>query len=572
MKSTLVLSIFATLCTICQAQHYNAKENDIVINEIMADPTPTASLPPWEYVELYNASEEDINIKGWTIAIGSSEYRFTEDLVFRAEEYLILCHNDGVEELSRYGRCQGFPSFKITNSGCELALTDEEGFYISQVTFEMEWHSAAHKEEGGWSLEQIDPGNPCAGKRNWSSSLCVAGGTPGSKNSVNGNNIIKPKVDYVCLLTDNIIEIHYNQRMNAESITDVNNYTVTEMSSSPSEAYVTANDNSCVELVFVNDFDDDRLYTLTIDNISNCKDISADETIGIVFGRPKIVEANDIVINEILFHPINGCVEYLELYNRSDKVVDMSTMMVGTIKTVFPNPPDTSLKEICFASRPLLPHSYLLLSTDGDIVKSYYNSDAECFLDMKSSPTFPNEEGIVIICDKTRKLIDIIHYSDKMHYDLLTTTQGVSLERISPDKASADDDNWHSASFDTNYGTPGYKNSMAYDIKHNHEDIINITPEIFSPDGDGRNDNCGIHCTFDKEAYSLNIKIFDTEGNMIRELLHNSLVGQEICIIWDGCDDNRHIVSPGIYIILAEYFDLNGNVTREKKVVTVATS
>lgn len=547
----------------------NHSQNDIVINEIMADPTPAVALPSWEYIELYNASEEDINIKDWMLTIGSTKCNFKEDLVIQADEYLILCHDDAVEEMSRYGRCQGFSSFKITNSGCEIALLDDDEYYISQIEFELGWHSIDYKEEGGWSLEQIDAQNPCAGKHNWGSCNFGAGGTPGTKNSISRENIIQPKIDYVCLLSDNIIEIHYDQKMNAESLLDVNNYIIIETQSNPTECHISSNDNSSVELVFNHHFEEDRLYTLRINNMLNCKDISVGEETRIAFGMSQNAEPNDVVINEILFHPIDGCVEYLELYNRSDKVIDISQMMVGTIKQTFPNPADTVVKEICSEQRSILPHSHLLISIDGDIVKSHYNSTSECFLDIESLPSFHNEKGRVIVCDMSRMIIDEMHYSDKMHHDLLTETQGVALERISSEKSSYDDDNWHSAAYDVNYGTPGYKNSMSVEIVENTENIVSIVPEVISPDGDGHDDNCGIYCNLDKEGYSINIKIFDTEGNMIRDLLNNNLVGQKSCVFWDGCDDSRHVVTPGIYIVMTEIFDLNGTLRRLKNIVTI---
>lgn len=566
MKPLFLLFIFTSLCLcqcLCQSQ------DAIVINEIMADPTPAISLPEWEYVELYNVSDETINLKDWELTISSSEYHFEEDVILQADEYLIICHDNAVEDMSRYGRCQGFKSFKITNSGCEIALFDKGENYISQVEFSLDWHTDSYKEEGGWSLEQIDVRHPCAGKRNWGSSDCGAGGTPGTKNSISRENIIKPEVDYICFLSNNIIEVYFNQKMNVESLLDIDNYFVTETLSNPIEAHSASNDNSSVELIFSNDFEENRLYTLEIDNILNCKDVAADTKIKVIFGIAEEIEQNDVVINEILFNPTNDCVEYLELYNRSEKVVDISELFVGTIKSSFPNIPDTTLKEICSVSRSLLPHSYLLISIDGDAVKSHYNSDSKCFLDLKSMPSFPNEEGRVIICNETRNIIDEIYYSDKMQYDLLAETQGVALERISSERSSDAEDNWHSAAYDVNYGTPGYKNSMSMEIIENNENIIQIIPEIFSPDGDGHDDNCSIYLNFDKEGYSLNVKIFDTNGNMIRELLRNSLVGSETCVFWDGCDDNRHVVTPGIYIVMTEIFDTGGFMKRIKNVVVV---
>ena len=159
-----------------------------------------------------------------------------------------------------------------------------------------------------------------------------------------------------------------------------------------------------------------------------------------------------------------------------------------------------------------------------------------------------------------------------MHYDLLSETKGVALERITFNNSSLDKNNWHSASSNVNYGTPGYKNSMSMnEIEEIKNEEIYIIPEIFSPDGDGYNDNCAINYKLEENGFSININIFNSKGHLIRKLLRNCLVNSEGFTIWDGCDDNNHRVEPGIYIVQIELFDLEGNVERHRKVVVVAT-
>jgi flagellar hook assembly protein FlgD len=154
----------------------------------------------------------------------------------------------------------------------------------------------------------------------------------------------------------------------------------------------------------------------------------------------------------------------------------------------------------------------------------------------------------------------------------LVETQGVSLERISSENMSSDKNNWHSASYDVNYGTPAYKNSMSTDlIEINKDNEINIIPEIFSPDNDGFDDICNIYYDLDENGYTLNIKIFNSKGRLVNNLLNNSLVNNEGFVSWDGTDNNNHLLEPGIYIIQSEIFNLKGNVKRIRKVVVIAT-
>ena len=552
--------------------HYNAKEYDIVINEIMADPSPQIELPNWEYVELYNTSDFPINIKNWKFLIGNTEHIISENIEIQADDYLILCHNDAVNELSNYGKCHSFSSFQITNSGTNLTLTDKNDNYISSIDFDISWHDTDYKKEGGWSLEQIDALNPCAGKANWKSSICNRGGTPGKINSIEKENIIIPKINYISPISNNVVEVQFNQNMNIKTLQNVENYRIKEYNLHPDEAYIFTDKKDYVKLFFNKDFEEERLYTLSINNVRNCKDIAIEKEIEAVFGIPSQFENNDIIINEILFDPISPGVEYVELYNRSDKVIDLSKIMIGTIKESFPNPADTVVKEICKTIKILLPESYCLLSTNGEIVKSQYDSHYDNFLDIESLPSLPNEEGHIIICDKSRNIIDEVFYSEKMHYDLLVETKGVSLERISSENPSYDKNNWHSAAYNVNYGTPGYKNSMSDDLKEiNSDNEINITPEVFSPDGDGFDDICNIYYDLDENAYTLNIKIFNSKGRFVKDLLNNSLVNNEGFVSWNGTDDSNHLLEPGIYIVQAEIFNLKGFVKRIRKVTVLAT-
>ena len=559
--------------------YYKAKAYDIVINEIMADPSPPVELPEWEYIELHNTSDFPINLHNWKLIAGNSEYRFDENIEIKPKDYLILCHKDAVNLFSVFNSCKGFISFKVSNFGLDLALFDDNDSLIASVNFDISWHSESYKEEGGWSLEQIDEDNPCAGKPNWSSSISGAGGTPGKCNSIKNTNITLPDIDYLFPINDNTIAVQYNQNMNMKSLLNVENYFIKEMKTHPNSISTAHNRNDYVELIFEQKFEEGNLYTLSINNIKNCRDIHQENEIEAIFGLPSQAESKDIIINEVLFDPISPGVDFIEIYNRSDKVIDISKLLIGTIKESFPNPADTALKEICQEGRMLLPHSYNVISSDNDIIVEQYLTNIQNaasirknFIETKEFPSFPNSEGNIIVCNKSRDIIDEIYYSEKMHYDLLVETKGVSLERISFDNQSLDKTNWHSAASNVNYGTPGYENSMAMnDVEKADEDVIQIIPEIFSPDGDGFDDICNIHYNLKDNGYSLNVNIFNSKGLLIRNLLHNNLVSDEGFVIWDGCDNNNHRVEPGIYIVQAEYFNLRGCVKKSRKILTVAT-
>jgi len=161
--------------------------HDVQINEIMADPDPPVGLPNEEYVELFNTTDKTINLSGWQLIIGTNARTFDE-VYLRPDGYLLSGHENAAEVLSQFGDFYGFPGFMLTNAGQTVVLKNAAGQIISAVSYSDAWYGDANKKEGGWSLEQIDPSNPCGGNNNWTASRNPSGGTPGAENSVNGEN------------------------------------------------------------------------------------------------------------------------------------------------------------------------------------------------------------------------------------------------------------------------------------------------------------------------------------------------------------------------------------------------
>ncbi|MBN2596270.1 MAG: lamin tail domain-containing protein, partial [Marinifilaceae bacterium] len=92
-----------------------AKSNDIVINEIMADETPSAGLPEYEFIELYNTSEYPISVENWILKAGEKETVLALDTI-PAKAYLVLCANSAAEEFTSFGDVLGVSSFpRLTN-------------------------------------------------------------------------------------------------------------------------------------------------------------------------------------------------------------------------------------------------------------------------------------------------------------------------------------------------------------------------------------------------------------------------------------------------------------------------
>ena len=268
---------------------------------------------------------------------------------------------------------------------------------------------------------------------------------------------------------------------------------------------------------------------------------------------------------------MTGGEDYIELYNRSDKVIDLSTLLLGSIKESPPNPPDTTLVSIVDNQLLFLPDDYALLTVSPNAVKNQYiTTNPDAFIQVDPFPSYNNDDGKVLLISYDEVVIDSFSYSEDMQFPLLVYYDGVALERINPEVSSNDDNNWHSAAESVGFGTPGYLNSQYVSNTDEGDDII-IEPEIFSPDNDGYDDVIGIKYKFDTPGYVMSVTIFNAEGYPVRKLVNNEYLGTKGSVSWDGIQDDNSKAPVGIYVFFITVYDVEGNVKKYKKTGVLAT-
>jgi gliding motility-associated-like protein len=168
------------------------------------------------------------------------------------------------------------------------------------------------------------------------------------------------------------------------------------------------------------------------------------------------------------------------------------------------------------------------------------------------------------------EVIDEFSYTDKMHAPLLADEEGISLERKSFTTETNSIKNWYSASSESGYGTPGYKNSQAKS-ENVIKPLVTFSPESFSPNSDGYNDEYIIQYQLEKSGYYANISIFDAAGRLVTQLSKNEILGTSGEIIWNGEDETGQRQNLGVYVVVVEIFDLVGNIYRYKDGVVLTS-
>ena len=170
---------------------------EIIFNEIMYDPLPSIGLPEYEFLELFNRGNTEIEIGNWVLDAGNGELVFPA-CQMKPGECLLLAYPGTSDLYPEVDNIIELMSNKtmLLNQGELLYLRDKEGNLVDWIEYSPSMHSDAYYSNGGWSLERIDPERLCGENDNWGTSKHRDGGTPGRQNSIFGSNpdYIQPEI------------------------------------------------------------------------------------------------------------------------------------------------------------------------------------------------------------------------------------------------------------------------------------------------------------------------------------------------------------------------------------------
>jgi hypothetical protein len=415
----------------------------------------------------------------------------------------------------------------------------------------------------------IDPENPCGRHDNWDGSNHYQGGTPGSENSVKRLNPdhTRPYLLRAATTSDTGLLVSFNESLICDIASDPTIYSVNQGIFHPSNVIPVPPDFSTLLLSFPVRFKQSRLYELMVkDAISDCSgNLLNDSYIG--FGLACLPDSFDLIINEVLFNAYED-EEFIEIVNRSDKTVELSSLKIVLLDE-FTGTLLKTLYEITWPFQ-LLPGQYAVVTRNAVVLQEhYFCSDPSTLIEATGMSAFPDEEGVIALLDNSYHVIDKFIYKSDFHFELITNTEGISLERLHCDSPTNDPDNWHSAAEDAGFATPGYKNSQSFSPVESFQSTVWLEPEVFTPDNDGNDDYLTLLYHFNPGSMAT-VMVFDNRGNTVKLLANNVMLGEEGFLTWDGTNTNGTLVNAGIYVVCTEVVSENGNIEKYRNICVLA--
>ena len=535
-----------------------AVKGDVIITEFFADPTPVIGLPEVEFVEIFNKTGKVFHLQDWKITDGSTDGTIG-DFWLLPGSYIVLTANANLGLFTNVAGVTSFPS--LNNAGDQLMLNDNTGLLIDRLTYTDEWYQDPNKQDGGYSLERINLSDPCSNYDNWSASNDPSGGTPGTINSIfsAAPDVQNPNLLSLIALSPNFLEVSFSEGMDSSSLAN------TQITASPNLSVQATfiqvvNDNPNGPPQFIVQFNENFLpsttYQIQLGPVGDCW--QNDTTFIGQFTLPEQAQVGDIVINEILANPLNGGQDFIELYNRSTKVIDLKDWQIAN----YYNDTISNLKTI--SNHFILePNSYVAISEDTSFLLENYPASVSGRLIQMDMPSYNIDSGTVYLFYNSEQ-IDRVSYLEDWQFSLLDNSDGVSLERISPNASSNQQSNWHSAAESIGFATPGRVNSQYQYV--GTTESISLQKDVFSPDQDGFEDILVVNYAFSESGLLAKARIFDDFGREIKTLFSNELMGTSGFFTWDGVNGDQAKSPIGIYVLVLEVFSVDGGVILAKKI------
>ena len=428
-------------------------EGDIVINEFMYRSPPEGMS---RYVELYNHTDKFLDISEWELrrragAPNPGGTFVQETTVLGPDEYLVISP-DTTTLFDTFGsrnyiKMGNYPGFTSTVEDEIRLFTEEETLADSLRYNPSTWGG------NGVALERISPTAISYSRDNWEESPAPEGGTPGAPNQVEPDEETPEFSELRAPDADTLIA-EFSKSVSEPTATDPDNYSISG-SGNPEIAQLEIRDKTDrIWIVLDRAMESGATYTVTASGIEDIfGNASEEESHSVTWYVTEPADSADVFVNEFMYDAPDDYSRYIELYNPSDKAIDIEGWTYNN---------NTGTRRTITGNRAVIPpESYLVFGPDESLLDIFPDMN---FVHMSSFPALKTGGDNLVIRDQDGMQIDSLTYTPAWGGD------EVALERRSTDIPAYMQDNWGDSPAEA-LGTPGAPNQI---------DPISDAPEVIA--------------------------------------------------------------------------------------------
>ena len=574
MRNVFLLSILFLFVLKC------GLTGQVIFSEVMFD--VVGSDYHDEYVEIYNLSTADsVDLTGWQFTDSSGTDWLTDagfGLKLAPGQFGVILDGSYFANSGRYDdripedaliltiSDGAFGSNGLSNSVSErLSLIDAQGREVQVYHYSLD-NAPGYSDE---KIRMTGDNSP----ENWRNSL-ILGGTPGARNSVTPYDydlslaekeavIVHPDLNITSFSTAHVAVRLLNSGLNPF---DAQVRLIAFLETKHDSARQLAEPLLVDSTFWVNAAQGEEWpvnfsfrtgaagkYWLTLQLFSDTDMNPANN----LFSRELLVleSGRSMVLNEIKFLTTSGEPEWVEILNTGSEPLNLFQWGIADEK-------DTARVD---SLAWIYPGQYKVFTASPEIM-NFYSVNDTLLIYLKHFPTLNNDGDRVYLMEPGGGWVEQTAYQKSWLEG--EEWRLPSLERINPQLDSRLSGSWGPCTAGQG-ATPGARNSLFTDMKQTSS--LTISPDPFSPDGDGMEDVTIIQVRAPVTSGRLRVWIFDVLGRRVRTLAENRFTSAAVSVVWDGRNDHGAVVRMGIYIIYLQILDDRNGILREyKHTVTVA--
>ncbi|MFB6271512.1 MAG: lamin tail domain-containing protein [Salinibacter sp.] len=414
---------------------------EVVINELLYAP----SSPTNEFLELYNRSDSPVPLQELEYADANREYEpvTTTDTTLAPGAYAVLVRSPDDFEAAfpgvDYLAPDGWAAYN--NGGDTVVLRHApSNTVLDSVPYDPSWGG-----DDGRSLERIDPAGPSDAGANFATSEADAGATPGAQNSVYNPDETPPTLESVTpARSGDTLTVVFSEPLDPETVSAEAFRFAALNAPAIASAKVQSSAPSGVQCVLASSLTTGE-HTLVAEEVADQRgNVLEEDRASFSYFVPETPAPRDVVVTELLYAPPTASTEFVELYNRSDKTIDLGALRVADA--------DRDFTAFAPLLTPLAPDERVVLVRDTAAFETAFPN-----VDYRAPAEWAalNNGGdtVVLRHAPSATTLDAVPYEPSWG-----GSEGRSLERLDPRGPSDHPSNFASSTA-PNGATPGAENS-----------------------------------------------------------------------------------------------------------------
>ena len=264
-----------------------------------------------------------------------------------------------------------------------------------------------------------------------------------------------------------------------------------------------------------------------------------------------------VIINEIMFNPGPNGTEWIELHNRGSNAVDLagSALRLDHVERA---------RLVSSGGLSIEGQGYLVIAHDVVRFRETHPDFGGTVVEATGGwERLRNSGAKIWLLDAVGKPAHSAEYDEDSNPD-----PGRSVELVNPD---FDPPVW-GPSADPRGGTPGRRNSL-HVTRIPDSVTVHFSNNPFSPDGDNYEDICLVTVNLPASHGILHAMVFDIHGRFHKTLIDQATVASRHVFTWDGTDQHGRVLPAGPYILYVEQMlPTLDRLTASKHLVVIAAS